>query len=208
MNQSTDSCFNNYVHNIEAWRQSETHAQTTERQTCVATGRICAMRADNNKIDRWRAGQAGDERQRPLLTGPEPVESSLTVLCIQWCTQRGPGGRVPQTRDAKILRTFSKLPRTCFCVELHCCSNIVINWLFQMITCRWLGSRVVSVLDSGAGGSGFKSQSRRCLVTVLGKLFTPIVPLFTRQHKLVAALLRFARITAGLAESNWAFRRV
>jgi len=27
----------------------------------------------------------------------------------------------------------------------------------------WLGSRVVSVLDSGAVGPGFKSQSRRCL---------------------------------------------
>ena len=36
----------------------------------------------------------------------------------------------------------------------------------------WLGSRVVSVLDSGTVGSGFKSQSRRCRVTVLGKLFT------------------------------------
>ena len=46
----------------------------------------------------------------------------------------------------------------------------------------WLGSRVVSVLDSGAVGSGFKSQSRRCRVTVLGKLFTPIVPLFTTQQ--------------------------
>jgi len=46
----------------------------------------------------------------------------------------------------------------------------------------WLGSRVVSVLDSGAEGSGFKSQSRRCRVTVLGKLFTPIVPLFTKQQ--------------------------
>jgi len=43
----------------------------------------------------------------------------------------------------------------------------------------WLGSRVVSVLDSGAEGPGFKSQPRRCRVTVLGKLFTPIVPLFT-----------------------------
>jgi len=32
----------------------------------------------------------------------------------------------------------------------------------------WLGSRVVSVLDSGAEGPGFKSQSRRCRVTVLG----------------------------------------
>jgi len=44
-----------------------------------------------------------------------------------------------------------------------------------------LGSRVVSVLDSGAVGPGFKSQSRRCRVTVLGKLFTPIVPLFTKR---------------------------
>ena len=40
----------------------------------------------------------------------------------------------------------------------------------------WLGSRVVSVLDSGAEGPGFKSQPRLCRVTVLGKLFTPIVP--------------------------------
>ena len=46
----------------------------------------------------------------------------------------------------------------------------------------WLGSRVVSMLDSGAEGPGFKSQSRRCRVTVLGKLFTPIVPLFTKQQ--------------------------
>jgi len=37
----------------------------------------------------------------------------------------------------------------------------------------WLGSRVVSVLDS---------QSRRCRVTVLGKLFTPNVSLFTKQQ--------------------------
>ena len=47
---------------------------------------------------------------------------------------------------------------------------------------RWLGSRVVSVLDSGAEGPGFKSQQRRCRVAVLGKLFTPIVPLFTKQR--------------------------
>jgi len=45
-----------------------------------------------------------------------------------------------------------------------------------------LRSRVVSVLDSGAEGPGFKSQPRRCRVTVLDKLFTPIVPLFTKQR--------------------------
>ena len=66
----------------------------------------------------------------------------------------------------------------------------------------WLGSRVVSVLDSGEEGPGFKSQLRRCRVTVLGKLFTPIVPLFTKQRNWAAALLRIARVTAGLAESN------
>jgi len=46
----------------------------------------------------------------------------------------------------------------------------------------WLGSRVVSVSGSGAEGPWFKSQSRRCRVTVLGQLFTPIVPLFTKQQ--------------------------
>ena len=45
----------------------------------------------------------------------------------------------------------------------------------------WLGSRVVSVLDSGAVGPGLKSQPRRCRVTVLGKLLTPIVQ-FTKQQ--------------------------
>ena len=46
----------------------------------------------------------------------------------------------------------------------------------------WLGSRVVNVLDSDAEGPGFKLLPRRCRVTVLGKLFTPIVPLFTKQQ--------------------------
>jgi len=70
-----------------------------------------------------------------------------------------------------------------------------------------LGSRVVSVLDSGAEGPGFKLQSRRCRLTVLGKLFTPIMPLFTKQRNwytnfAIAALLSIARVSAGLAENN------
>ena len=60
---------------------------------------------------------------------------------------------------------------------------VVINGsAYQQLANGWLGSRVVSVLDSGAEGPGFKSQSRRCRVTVLGKLSTPIVPLFTKQQ--------------------------
>jgi len=57
------------------------------------------------------------------------------------------------------------------------CSACLVKELFG-----WLGSRVVSVLDSGAVGPGFTSQPRRCRVAVLGKLFTPIVPLFTKQQ--------------------------
>ena len=49
------------------------------------------------------------------------------------------------------------------------------------------------MLNLGAEGPGFKSQSRSYRVTVLGKLLTPIVPLFTKQQKLVAALLSVAR---------------
>ena len=41
---------------------------------------------------------------------------------------------------------------------------------------------MVSVLDSGAERPGFKLQPRRCRVTVLGKLLTPIVLLFTKQQ--------------------------
>jgi len=62
--------------------------------------------------------------------------------------------------------------------------------------------RMVSVLDSGAEGPVFKSQSRRCRVTVLGKLFTSVVPLFTKQAAKLVAALRVAGVTAGLAESN------
>jgi len=65
----------------------------------------------------------------------------------------------------------------------------------------WLGSRVVSELDSGAEGPRFKSQPQRCRVTVLGKLFTPILPVH-QAAKLVAALLKVAGVTAGLAESK------
>jgi len=56
------------------------------------------------------------------------------------------------------------------------------KWTFLGYSVVWLGIPVVSVLDSGAEGPGFKSQPKRYQVTVLGKLFTPIVPLFTKQQ--------------------------
>jgi len=72
------------------------------------------------------------------------------------------------------------------------CMFLLFKWTLRLLnvydfnavsaTREWLGSRVVSVLDSGAEGPGFKSQPQ----TV---------------HT-VAALLRVEGVTAGLAESN------
>jgi len=62
----------------------------------------------------------------------------------------------------------------------------------------WLGNRVVSVLDSGAEGPGFKLQPRCCLRQTVLTHCTSV----HQAAKLVAALLRVAMVTAGLTESN------
>jgi len=63
---------------------------------------------------------------------------------------------------------------------------------------RPLGSRVVGVLDSGSEGHGFKSQSRSCLRQTVHTHCASV----HQAAKLVAACLRVAGVTAGLAESN------
>ena len=59
--------------------------------------------------------------------------------------------------------------------------NVPRLWMKSNLTSFLLNRQEVK-LDSGAERPGFKSQSRRCRITVLGKLFTPIVPLFTKQQ--------------------------
>ena len=56
-------------------------------------------------------------------------------------------------------------------------------------------------LDSGAEGPRFKSQPRRCRVTVFGQTVYTHCASVHRAAKLVATLLRVAGVTAGLAES-------
>ena len=58
------------------------------------------------------------------------------------------------------------------------------------------------MLDSVAEGPGFKSQSRRCRVTILRQTVHTHCASVHQAAKLVAALSRVARVTAGLAESN------
>jgi len=91
-----------------------------------------------------------------------------------------------QTKSLLAL-TFLLLTRYSKLSVVHCCYMHLARTLFVcvssiIIIIMWLGSRVVSMLDSGTVGPGFKSQPRCSLVTVLGKLFTPIVLLFTKQQ--------------------------
>jgi len=66
----------------------------------------------------------------------------------------------------------------------------------------WLGSRVVSVLDSGAEGPGVQIAAATLSGNSLRQtVHTHRAPVY-QAAKLVAAVLRVARVTAGLAESN------
>jgi len=65
----------------------------------------------------------------------------------------------------------------------------------------WLGSRVVSVLDSGAEGPG-SNRSRDAVGKSLRRTVHAHCASVHKAAKLVAALLRVVRVTAGLAESN------
>jgi len=90
------------------------------------------------------------------------------------------------------------------CTDLsprHTSRVLVLNYLaYPGNRAGLLGSRVVSVLNSGAEGPGFKSQSRRCQTRP--NCSHPPCLCSPKAAKLVAAVLRVARVTAGLAESN------
>jgi len=77
-----------------------------------------------------------------------------------------------------------------------------LYFIWFYLTIGWLGSRVVSVLDSGAEGSGFKIA----VATLSGNSLRQTVHTHHasvhQAAKLIAAFLRVARVTAGLAESN------
>jgi len=97
---------------------------------------------------------------------------------------------VHKTRRIFLSPFISKAPRhKSSKIIIYCMTTMMMMTMvyrYRRILSRyiigWLGSRVVSVLDSGAEGPEFKSQPRRCRVTVLGKLCTPIVLLFTKQQ--------------------------
>ena len=78
---------------------------------------------------------------------------------------------------------------------ISCLVEMQTGFTFLVPAYRWLGSRVVSVLDSGAQGLV------QIEVAMLSGNCAHCAPLY-QAAKLVAALLRVVEVTAGLAESN------
>ena len=83
----------------------------------------------------------------------------------------------------KLMGQINNVLCTCSCLDLIVWLRLLINYCLSLygFICE-LGSRVVSMMDSVAEGPGIKSQPRRCRVIVIDKLFTPIVPLFTKER--------------------------
>ena len=81
-----------------------------------------------------------------------------------------------------------------------CTTSYPVTAIIVITDTLWLGSRVVSVLDSGAEGPGFKSQLP---ATLSGNSLRQTVHTHRasvhQAAKLVAALLRVAGVTVGLA---------
>jgi len=127
------------------------------------------------------AGQQLCENGRCVSTADG---SSFRCECLQ--------GYKPSPGETTRCTGARSTPQHSVCLSVCLSSAIILLLLLLLLLLHpfngllsrtgWLGSRVVSVLDSGAEWPAFKSQSRRCRVTVLGKLFTPIVPLFNKQQ--------------------------
>ena len=128
----------------------------------------------------------------PIRNKVHKVEAKNKVRTSRLCKVRS-GERLTRAtsdRQARTVHNPAKLKGTPCGVDAKKRKKNIVSFIIilgilsfpiVLVYIGWIGSRVVSMLDSGAERPGFKSQPRRCRVTVLGKLVTPIVPLFTKQ---------------------------
>jgi len=100
---------------------------------------------------------------------------------------------ISTAHEIVAMRTVFKKTRNIFPMFLVCLYAEILA-TFGRNTC----SRVVSVLDSGAEGAGFRSLSGNSLRQIVHTHCASV----HQAAKLVAALLRVAGVTAGLPESN------
>ena len=158
--------------------------RTARLNTSVRVSRMAAPARRRLGMD-WLAGYRGSGRADdplPVYAKPSPAAGGAAV---SWVDGAAAAARASMTNRRRSRRR--RVERSVTVARRRASSTLHTERSYlptiAVPTSGWLGSRVVSVLDSGAEGPGFKSQSQRCRVTVLaGKLFTPVVPLFTKQQ--------------------------
>ena len=95
-----------------------------------------------------------------------------------------------------LFGTFAQL--CCLLISPPGCTKRGSRWAYNLrrliCTQRWLGSRVVSVLDSFAEAPGFKSQPRRCRVIAKFHYTDPTGPARTQRS---FAAKKSVRVRAG-----------
>ena len=142
---------------------------------CVCTGG-CSRRQVPQWAWRWRAQRRPSEtlavRGRSCIHATSSQRTTRT-----WTERRRPSDWWPPRRQP--VSAFYHPPTTTPASTSPINSTHYATLYPQT---GQLGSRVVSVLDSVAEGPGFKSQPRCCRITVLGKLFTPILLLLFKQQ--------------------------
>jgi len=108
--------------------------------------------------------------------------SNKHVNCCTYNDKRNEVDPVPEWM--RVLHVVHNVDPTLQAYHLHSTKHRTATWRTKKrsIFIHQLSCRMVSVLDSGAEGPVFKSQSRRCRLTVLGKLFTPIMSQFTNKR--------------------------
>ena len=137
-----------------------------------------------------------------VLPSPEPTPSFVEIrFCFRDITFYNANQCVPRRHENKRWSEWATFEDYWYALEYKEYNTQRVPISFSIAKNRgWLNSRVVKppihwrsshchiittiiiIMDSGAEGPGFKSQPRRSRVTVIGKLFTPIVPLFTKQQ--------------------------
>jgi len=155
-------------------RVGEFHSYNTTMSSIVAAD-VADNFADCSRCQRtepsisWRRQFSRCTSIKNLLTETlaQPC-MSFYVLCFMLCALICSVARYFWL----IVRSLTFLHLCVYISQAAHVNLVLINskwrWCYRRCTFRgWLASRVVSMLDSGAVGPGFKSQLRHCRVTVL-----------------------------------------
>jgi len=109
------------------------------------------------------------------------------------------------TRNLQTIYSFQRNYKLFLIGNATCILEVLLFLLLCVTVCVflwWLGSRVVNVPDSGAEGTGVQIAVATLSSNSLRQTVHTHCASVYQAAKLVAALLRVAGVTAGLAESN------